>query len=82
MTDKKESLIERMKKLPLWTWGMLFIFGGLIGNMIGTLSIEARNLSRANERAALMGNTVATLLMVIGGIVLIILYFIRRKRKK
>lgn|GEM_PF-2151235 len=82
MSEKKESLLERMKKLPLGTWGMICIFGGLIANLIGMKSIETQSLPRSQERAAQIGNAAATILFIIVGVVLIIMHFIRKRRKK
>ncbi len=45
MPDKSDdSLIERMKKLPLWQWGGITIFAGIIANMAVTLMIQAQGM--------------------------------------
>jgi len=69
-----------MKRFPLWQWGLICIFSGLLVNMMMALQSPTGRLS-AQERAAAMGRGVATLLFVVAGVVLIILHFVRRKRK-
>lgn len=78
--ENPDSLIERMKKLPLWFWGYLFIFGAIFGNLIMAMLIDEANMRRANERAAQLGSGAAGAILTLIGIVLIILHFTRRKR--
>jgi len=79
MPKKLDSLHDRMKQLPLWQWGMLFIFGGVFANLAGSLVIQAGNMRRAEERAAQLGSTCAGGLLCLVGIGLIITHFVRRR---
>jgi len=79
--EKPDSLIERMKRLPLWQWGGIFIFSALLTNMLAMQMIASGDMRRAEERATQLGSACAGGLLVIVGIVLIVLHFVRRNRK-
>lgn len=78
MTRKPASAIERLKAWPLWQWGLLVIFAGLVGSVLQAQLAPAAN--PAAERAAALGRGVAALLFIIIGIVLIGMHFVRRGR--
>ena len=81
MPDKSDdSLIERMKKLPLWQWGGITIFAGIIANMAVTLMIQAQGMRGAEERGARLGAAIAGGFFIILGIVLIVMHFVRKKK--
>lgn len=74
-----ESLTERMKKMPLYHWGLISIFAGIFSNLLVGLMIQSADMRRAEERAAQLGAAIAGGLFVVIGIALIIAYFFRRK---
>lgn len=80
MDKESDSLIERMKKLPLWFYGYLFIFSAIFTNLLMIEAIDAMDMRRANERAAQIGSGIAGIILILTGIVLIILHFTRRKK--
>ena len=65
MPEKEDSLLERMKKMPLWQWGGITIFAGLITNMMMSLTIQGGDMSRAEKRAAEMGGAVACVFFIV-----------------
>lgn len=80
MTEKDESPLERMKKQPLWFWGGLCIFSGMISNLVMRMMIDAQNLRGAEKRGALFGSGAMSAIFVLLGIVLIVMFFARKKR--
>ena len=81
MPDKQEdSLTERMKKLPLWQWGVITIFAGIVANMAVMLMIQAQGMRGAEERGARLGAGVAGGFFIIAGIVLIVMHFVRKQK--
>ena len=81
MSKKPDTLLERMKRLPLWQWGAICIFVSLFTNMSTVLMIQSSNMRRAEERAAQLGSACAGGLIMIVGIVLVVMHFVRRKRE-
>jgi hypothetical protein len=80
MADAPQSFWDRLKQFPLWKWGLMFIFSGLMVSML-TMSGRPTHRLNAKEKAAVYGQLTATSLIVIVGIVLIIMHFVRRNRK-
>ena len=77
--QENDSLIERMKKLPLWQWGGITIFAAIFSNMATQLMIQAGDMRRSEERAAQLGAAIAGGLLLLIGIALIVAHFVRRK---
>ena len=77
--EQPDSLIERMKQLPLWQWGGLFIFGAVLSNLTSQMMINAGDMSRAEAKATQMGAAAGSLLLIVVGIVLIVVHFVKRK---
>jgi hypothetical protein len=80
MTEKSDSLIDRLKKRPLSFWGGLCIFAGVFSSLAMQLMIDAADLRRAEERAAQLGAAFAGGFFLLVGIVLLVLHFVRRRR--
>lgn len=81
MPKDTESMTERMKKMPLYQWGAISIFAGILSNQFMILAIQAGDMRRSEERAAQIGAAVAGGLFVLIGIGLIVAHFVRRKSK-
>lgn len=79
MPDKNDSIIQRMKKLPLYQWGAIFIFAGIFTNLAMGLMIQAGDMSRREERASQMGAAIGGGLVILIGVGLIVAHFVRRK---
>ena len=80
MTEKPDSLFDRMKKMPLWQWGGCLIFGGVFANLATQLMIDAGEMRRSEARAAQLGTAVGGGLLLLAGMVLIVMHFVRRKK--
>lgn len=71
-----ETFGDRLRKLPLWQWGLLCIFGGLVASMIsGWIMPEARGAAAQGQA---FGRMAASALFVLIGIGLVIAHFVRR----
>jgi hypothetical protein len=81
LDGRQDSLLARMKKLPLWQWGVICLFAAAFSSMSPVLMAQGGKLSRAQERAAQMGAACAGALIALVGIVLIILHFVKRRRE-
>ena len=79
-SKKPDSLIDQMKQRPLSFWGAVCIFSGIFSGLAMNLMIDAGNFRRAEERAVRLGSAVAGGLVVLAGIVLLVMHFVRRKR--
>ena len=79
MAEEPQTFRERLKQFALWKWGLCCIFSGL---MVGMLTMGGRPTHRPNahERAQLYGSLAATSLIIVAGIVLIVIHFVRRKK--
>jgi hypothetical protein len=75
MSEKPES---PRKKLALWQWGLLAIFGGVAANLM--MGMQQSGGSSATARGEALGRGVAALLFIVVGLTLIVIHFIRRKR--
>lgn len=73
-------MVERMKQQPLWFWGYVCIFGGIFSNLALAMLIDAGDLRRSQEQASQIGAAVGGGIMILIGIVIIILHFVRKKR--
>jgi len=66
MTRKKrETGAQRLKSMPLWQWGAILIFAGMVANMV--LGLQAVPSNRAAARGQELGRGVATGLFVLAG---------------
>jgi len=79
MSDKPESMVERFKSRPLSFWGSLCIFTGIFVSLAMQMAIDAADMPRTEARASSLGSAVAGGLIVLLGIVLLVLHFVRRK---
>ncbi len=78
MGKKRESGADRLKKLPLWQWGAIVIFSGVVTNaMIGLQPLPS---NPAAARGQQLGRGIATLLFVAGGTGLMIYDLLIRKK--
>ena len=83
MTQKPESPKDRLKRLPLWLWGLLCIVGGTLANSVAIITGHAPKPPLTDaQRGEAFGRGLATFVFVIVGVVLIILHFVRRKRRQ
>ncbi|MDP6117469.1 MAG: hypothetical protein QF437_14940 [Planctomycetota bacterium] len=80
MSERQDSIIERMKKMPLWQWGCCFIFGAMFSNMAAVLMIQSGKMRRAQEKATQLGVACAGGLLLLFGIVLIVMHFVKRRK--
>lgn len=69
-----------MKQQPLWFWGYCFIFGGIFSNLAMTMLIDFGNLRRSQEKASQLGAAVGGGIMILIGVGIIIVHFLRKKR--
>lgn len=74
-----ETPMERFKAIPLWTWGLICIMGGVFANISNQFIIEAQNMRGAAARGAQLGGAVAALLFIVIGLALIVMHFVRKK---
>lgn len=78
MAAKRETPLQRLKSTPLWQWGMICIVSGIASNLLNFTSGSANS---AEQRGAMVGRGVASLLFILAGVVLIVVHFVRAKRK-
>jgi len=78
MSEKKETGRDRLKKVPLWQWGIIVIAAGLFANI--SMMMESSAASAAERRAELLGIATASALFICIGIGLIVAYFVRKKK--
>lgn len=69
--------LERLKNMPLWQWGLIVIFAGVVSNVVQGIVPGGNS---AYDRGREMGRAVGTLFFVVLGIILIILHFVRKRR--
>lgn len=75
-----ETGMERLKKLPLWQWGLIVIVSGLVaGVVMGEMGPSGG--SSAARRGAAIGRGVAMAFFVLIGVGLIIAHFVRGRKK-
>jgi hypothetical protein len=78
MTKKKpETGMDRLKALPLWQWGAIFIFAGMMSNFVMELQAPPANTPAGRGQAA--GRGIATALFVIAGFAMIVWDLLRKK---
>lgn len=79
MSKKKaaETGMDRLKALPLWQWGAIFIFAGMVANMV--IGLQPTPRSAAAARGQELGRGAATLLFVLLGVGMILRDFLRKK---
>lgn len=82
MAKKKkqpETGLDRLKKIPLWQWGLIVIFAGVMSNLVMGMMPPSGGTSAA-RRGQEMGRAVASLFFILVGVVLIVMHFVRKKR--
>ena len=79
MADKPESPWSRMKRFALWQWGLLFISGGLVASMLSGLIQSPAGRTAAQRRAEALGSGAGAVLLILTGVVLIVVHFVKRK---
>ncbi len=77
---KPETPMERLKAVPLWTWGAIVIMAGVFSNLTNQMMIDAQNLTGAAARGAKFGGAVAALVFITVGVVLIIIHLVRARK--
>ncbi|MDQ3330551.1 MAG: hypothetical protein M3552_07850 [Planctomycetota bacterium] len=76
MTRSTETGMDRLRKISWLQWGLITIFAGLMSGVIGSLQGPPKNKAEAAGRAA------AALLIIVIGVGLIIVHFVRPKRSQ
>ena len=76
-----DSLLSRMKQMSLAKWGLICIFSGMMSAGVMGPLLSSGDMSRAERRASQMGSAIAGALVVIAGVVLIVMHFVKAKRK-
>ncbi|HUG19169.1 MAG TPA: hypothetical protein VMM56_09345 [Planctomycetaceae bacterium] len=82
MAKKKkqpETGLDRLKKMPLWQWGLIVIFAGIMSNLVMGM-MPASGGSAIERRSQDVGRGVASLFFILVGVVLIVMHFVRKKR--
>jgi len=76
----QETGLDRLKKVPLWQWGLLCIVSALAAQAV-TVAFRSPNkgLMSLNEQGQAFGQAVGVGLIVVVGIVLIVVHFVRKK---
>lgn len=69
-----ETPMDRLRKIPKWQWGMIFIFAGMASNLMPYIRPTPANTAEA--RGAALGAAAASLVFIIAGIVMIMLHFV------
>ena len=79
MTKKKppETGMDRLKALPLWQWGAIFIFAGMMANHV--MGLQEPPVGTAVARGQALGRGVATGLFVLIGFGMILRDVLRKK---
>ncbi|HVJ85875.1 MAG TPA: hypothetical protein VM452_09545 [Caulifigura sp.] len=79
MSKKKaaETGMDRLKALPLWQWGAILIFAGMVANAV--MGLQPAPTSSAAARGQEFGRGAATLLFVLLGIGMMLWDFLRKK---
>jgi len=79
MTKKKspETGMDRLKALPLWQWGAIFIFAGMVANFVVELQSPPANSAAARGQA--FGRGAVTLIFVVIGFGMILRDVLRTK---
>lgn len=76
----QDTGLARMKKMPLWQWGLLCIVSALAAQAVTTaFRGPRRGPISMNQQAQEFGQAVGVGLIVVVGIVLIIVHFVRKK---
>ena len=79
MTKKKppETGMDRLKALPLWQWGAIFIFAGMVSNFVMELQAPPANTPAGRGQA--LGRGAVTLILVVIGFGMILRDVLRTK---
>jgi len=77
-----ETPMERLKAQPLWFWGAICIFAGVLSNVANMIMIESQNLRGAEKQAAQLGSGLVAVLFILIGVVLIVMHFVRGAKKR
>ncbi len=78
MTKKKtETGMDRLKSMPLWQWGAIVIFAGMMSNLV--MGFMPAPSGRAAARGQALGRGLATGLFVLIGFGMILRDVLRKK---
>ena len=77
MPRRDETPRERLRKIPLWQWGLLCLLGAGFSGLLTTTM-----MGPPKGRAEAAGRGAASLLFVVAGLVLIVLHFVWPKKGK
>ena len=77
MTKHRESGTDRLLKVPLWQWGAILIFAGMISNAV--MGLQALPQHAALSRSQAVGRGVATGVFVVSGMGLMLYDVLRPK---
>ena len=79
MDQKSESFVDRLKQQTLAFWGSLFLFSGVFSGLAANLIVDSADMRRSEEQATRLGGAIGSGVIVLIGIVLIVVHFVRRK---
>lgn len=84
MHDEKEpseeTFKDRLRKMSLAAWGVITIFSALLV-FTGSMAMLPPGRLSMNEKAQFYGVATATVVLILAGIVLIVLHFVKRKKR-
>jgi hypothetical protein len=80
MTKKKppETGMDRLKALPLWQWGAIVIFAGMVANVLTGLVMPAPS-GAAEARGQALGRGLVSVLALLIGLGMILRDVLRKK---
>ena len=79
MSKDQETFVDRLKKQTLAFWGSLCVFAGMFSGLASNMLVDAGDMRRSEAQAARLGGAMGGGLIVVIGIVLIVIHFVRRK---
>lgn len=79
MARRDETGMDRLKRIKLWQWGLLMIFGGLVASAL--TAVQGPGGTSEVERAQALGRAFGALLPILIGIGLIVAHFVRGARR-
>lgn len=72
-------MLDRLKTLSLWKWGLICILAGLVSNQIVPLLGLSSSPRTAAGQASEAGRAAAGFVFMVAGVILIGVYFLRKK---
>jgi hypothetical protein len=79
MTKKKaETGMDRLKAMPLWQWGAIVIFAGMMANMLTGLVMPTPS-GPAEARGQALGRGLVSVLALVVGLGMILRDVLRKK---